>query len=72
MSEHRERPEWVRDLGLFMVVVSEVMTSTGLGLALGYYLWKKSGFPAWTGVVSSLAGLALAMFRVYRFTQRKP
>ena len=72
MANPSQRPEWVRDLGLFMIIVTEVMAATGIGLGAGYYLWKKSGFPSWTAALCSLLGLALAMFRVYRFTQRKP
>lgn len=67
-----EKPnrEWVRTLGIFSVIVTDLVGYTGAGVALGYFAWKKWGAPWWVVLGASLAGLALAMYRVYQVSQK--
>ena len=61
----QERAEWVRSLGLFTAIIVELLGCTGAGVGLGYLAWKKAGAPWWVLVLTSVAGLALAMYRMY-------
>lgn len=64
-----DRPDWVRDLGLLAVIVSEITAATGVGLGIGYFLWNRQGWPWWVLLLGGILGLALAMFRVYRMSR---
>lgn len=68
MIPNDSRPEWVRNLGLFSVIVVDLIGYTGAGIALGYLVWKKWNAPWWVLLLTSLAGLGLAMYRVYQLT----
>lgn len=65
-----DRKLWIRNLGLLSVIVSDLLGFTGVGIGIGYLLWAKLGAPWWVLVLSSSAGLSLAMYRMYRFTQK--
>lgn len=66
MTERDQRPEWVKDLALFSVVVVDLVSYTGAGLGLGYLARKKLGWPWWVLLVTTSAGLVLAFYRIYR------
>jgi F0F1-type ATP synthase assembly protein I len=70
MEEKNPKRTWVRTLGLFGVIVSDLLGFTGAGVALGYLAWSKFGFPWWILLVTSLLGLAMAMYRLYKMSQR--
>ena len=65
-----ERPEWMRTLGYFSLIVSELLGFTGVGLPIGYFAWKKWNAPAWLALLTTMGGLVLSMYRVYRLTQK--
>lgn len=69
-SMEKQNREWVRTLGIFSVIVTDLVGYTGAGVAVGYFAWKKWGAPWWVVLLSSLAGLALAMYRVYQVSQK--
>ncbi|MCM2322113.1 MAG: AtpZ/AtpI family protein [Oligoflexia bacterium] len=66
----RDRAQWVRNLGLFSLIISDVLVSTGVGIGIGYLIWKKWGGPWWVLLLTSIAGLAVAMVRLYRYSER--
>lgn len=67
---HPSSREWVKTLGLFGVIVSELVAFTGAGLFLGYWAWDQHGFPWWILVVSSLCGLVFAFIRIKKVVER--
>ncbi len=60
----------MRDLGLLGVITAEILVSSGLGVALGYYLWAKQGWPWWILLVTSTLGLTVTFYRLYWVFQR--
>ncbi len=71
MGGSDRRPDWVRQLGMFGVIVTDVVGYTSAGIAVGYLAWNKLGAPWWMIVITSMAGLGLAMYQVYRLTRRE-
>lgn len=65
-----ERRLWIRNLGLFSLIVSDIIGYTGAGIGIGYLLWAKLGAPWWVLVLTSTAGLVGAMYRLYLFTKK--
>ena len=62
--------DWGRNLGMFSVIISDLVGYTGIGVGIGYLAWKKWNAPWWVLLLSSLTGLALAMVRVYQVSQK--
>ncbi|OFZ82580.1 MAG: hypothetical protein A3K03_06930 [Bdellovibrionales bacterium RIFOXYD1_FULL_44_7] len=62
---------WARKLGLVAVVVTDILGYTGAGVALGWVLWDKVGLPWWILLLTSSAGLALGMYRLYKLSQKE-
>lgn len=60
----------LRSLGLFAVIVSDLVGCTGAGILLGYLAWSKWGAPWWVLLLSSMAGLVLAFYRLYLASKR--
>ncbi|MDR3607487.1 MAG: AtpZ/AtpI family protein [Oligoflexia bacterium] len=69
-KEEDKRPEWAKSLGLFSVIISELVGFTGAGVAAGYWARTALHAPWWTMLVSSLMGLGLAMYRIYVISSR--
>ena len=69
-GERRQKDESpnpiLRDFALFGLIVSDLLGYTGAGIAIGWWLWKKQGFPWWVLLLTSGAGLTGAMMRVYK------
>lgn len=61
---------WMRSLGYFSIILGDIAGYTGAGVGLGYLAWKKWNAPWWVLLLSSMAGLALAFYRLYRLTVR--
>lgn len=59
-----------RTLGLFSVIVADLVGYTGAGVGLGYLVTTKWGFPWWTMLVTSITGLVLGMYRVYQLSKK--
>jgi hypothetical protein len=60
----------LRDFALFGLIVSDLLGYTGAGIAIGWWLWKKQGFPIWVLVLTSSVGLTGAMLRIYQRSNR--
>jgi hypothetical protein len=71
MGEQDPRAVWARNIGLLSVITVDLVGYSGAGVAIGYLAWKKLGWPWWFLLLTSLAGLSLAMYRVYQFTLRE-
>ena len=56
----------LRDFALFGLIVGDLLGYTGAGIGLGWWLWKKLGVPWWIFLVTTGAGLYLAMTRIYK------
>ncbi len=63
------RPEWIKSLGLLSVIVADLLGYTGAGVGIGYLAWAKWGAPWWVLVLTSMTGLALAMYRLYKMSR---
>ncbi len=61
----------LRQIGLLTVIVSELIGFTGAGVGLGYLAWSKWNAPWWVLVITSMAGLFLAFYRVYLLSKRE-
>lgn len=68
--EKKDRAAWIRNLGLFTVIVSDLIGYTGAGIAIGYIAWDRFHAPWWVLLLTSTAGLVLAMYRMYQFVQK--
>ena len=60
----------LRSLGLFAVIVSDLVGCTGAGILIGYWAWSKWGAPWWVLLLTSMAGLVLAFYRLYLASKR--
>lgn len=69
MKNERPKPAWVTNLGLFGVIVADVVAYTGAGVFVGWVALEKLGWPWWVMLVTSITGLTLAMVKVYRISQ---
>lgn len=70
MDPKKEAPEWVRQFGLFSLIVGEVVGSVGGGFLVGYLAAKHFGLPLWIAAIPTILGLALAMIRIYQQANR--
>ena len=61
--------QWERDLrklGLVSVILGELIACTGAGIGLGYLAWSKWGAPKLIFLPTSLLGLFLGFYQIYR------
>ncbi len=66
-----DKPEQLfRQIGLFVVIIGDLVGFTGLGVFLGYVAWKKWGAPGWVLLITTTTGLVLACFRMYRIARK--
>ena len=70
MKNNSSQRHWLRSLGLFGVIVVDIVGYTGAGVAIGYFAWIKLNAPWWVLLLTSIAGLWLAMDRLYRLSKR--
>jgi F0F1-type ATP synthase assembly protein I len=66
----KDSSSWAKNLGLFAVIISDLVGFTGLGVGVGYWAHSHWGAPIWVTLVSSVLGLCLAMYRVYLDAQK--
>jgi hypothetical protein len=69
MPDPEQRPEWLK-LGLLTSITADLLGFTGAGVGLGYWAWAKWGAPWWVLLVSSMAGLGVAMYRLYLLSRK--
>lgn len=70
-SEPPKGSDWIRDLGIFGIVVGEVITWTGIGLGLGYLLRTRVGSGDLVWVLCTGAGFTVAILRISRLGRKK-
>jgi F0F1-type ATP synthase assembly protein I len=68
--ENKERDRTVRNLGLFAVILSDLVGYTGAGIAVGYFVWSKWGAPWWILLLTSLTGLSMAFYKMYKLSMK--
>ena len=61
----------LKNLGLFAVIIGELVGCTGAGIALGYFAWTKLGAPWWVLLLSTTAGLSLAFYQLYKISEKE-
>jgi hypothetical protein len=70
-QQPREKSPILRDFGLFGIIVADLLGYTGAGIGIGWWLWKKVGAPWWVMLLTTSAGLVLAMRKLYLMTKTK-
>lgn len=60
----------VKQFAMFGITLGQFVGASAVGVALGWVLWKKAGFPWWTLLVGALLGLAAASYQVIRIQRR--
>ncbi len=71
MGQKDDDRAWVRQLGLFGQIVSELVVSIGVGGGLGYLARRTWSLGTWAVVLGILAGFLLAIFRIYALTRKE-
>jgi F0F1-type ATP synthase assembly protein I len=61
---------WAKSLGLFSVILSELLGFTGFGVLAGLAAQKYAHAPGWISIVTATLGFGLAMVRVYVISNR--
>jgi F0F1-type ATP synthase assembly protein I len=69
-GESDDRKDWAKGLALVSIIAAELLGYTGAGIGIGYWLWKKAGFPWWTILIFSSAGLVLAFYQLYQISKK--
>jgi hypothetical protein len=70
-GEDSKEGQGLKKLGLFAVIVGDLLGCTGAGIALGYFAWTKLHAPWWVLLVSTSAGLCLAFYQLYKISQKE-
>ncbi len=65
----QDRQEWIHGLSLLAWISGEVLGMSGAGVLLGYWLTRILHLSALWCILPGLAGLALAVYRIYKATQ---
>jgi hypothetical protein len=61
---------FARGIGLFSVIVADLVGYPLAGAAVGYGLWKKLGAPWVVLPIFGVAGLVLAFYRLYQVSKK--
>lgn len=69
-QRNSEEGTMLRQFGIFAVVLSAFLGSSGAGVALGWFLWKKMGLPWWVILITSALGLYSASVQVIRYQKK--
>lgn len=70
-SENSKGSQGLKKLGLFAVIIGDLVGCTGAGVALGYFAWTKLQAPWWVLLLSTSAGLILAFYQLYKISQKE-
>ncbi len=57
-------------MAVYALVLGQFLGGTGAGIAIGWYLWKKMGFPWWTILFTTAVGIFIASVQVIRYQRR--
>jgi len=69
-SSRSTSPDWVRQFGLFGVVVADLVFYPSAGFGLGYWAHLKWNWPLLLAVFLGLIGFGLAMVRIYQLFKK--
>lgn len=64
------KSNWAKNLGLFSVIISELIGFTGVGVAAGYGAQVYGHAPSWILILTATLGFGLGMYRVYVISAR--
>jgi tetrahydromethanopterin S-methyltransferase subunit D len=70
-SENSKDGQGLKKLGLFAVIIGDLVGFTGAGVALGYFAMTKWEAPWWVLLLSTSAGLCLAFYQLYKISQKE-
>jgi hypothetical protein len=59
-----------RALGLFSIILLDLVGYSGGGFFLGYYASRHWGWPVWLAGVTAFLGLAVAFYQIYRIFRK--
>lgn len=68
-KKSEEERNWVKSLGLFSLIISDLAGCTLLGVGGGYCLTHYLGAPSWVLMLTTLLGLILAFYRLIQFSK---
>jgi F0F1-type ATP synthase assembly protein I len=69
-EEDPREPSMYRQFGIFFVVTSAFLGSSGAGVGIGWLLWKKAAFPWWIILITTGLGLYAASLQVIRYQKK--
>lgn len=65
-----KRSSIIKKTGLIGTIIVDTVGYSGAGLAIGYFAWDRFGLPWWVLLISSVAGLGLAIYKLYRLSKK--
>ncbi len=71
MKNHDSEREWLKTLGLFSLIVSDLVITIGIGVGLGYLAWKKWNAPRWVPLLTGLASIVVAFYRLIKLAEKR-
>lgn len=69
-AQQERTRKYGRGLAMVSVISADLVGLTGAGLAIGYGLWKKAGFPSWIMPLLAFIGLGLAFYQLSRLMKK--
>lgn len=60
----------MNQFAMFGIVLGLFVGSSAVSMGLGWFLWKKMGFPWWILLVTASLGIFLASIQVVRYQRR--
>jgi len=70
MKDENSQQRWLKSMGLFSQIVSNLVGTIGLGLGMGYFAWKKWNAPKWVPLLTSLIAFVVAIYRLIKLTEK--
>ena len=61
----------LKKLGLACVIIADWIGFTLAGVGIGYWAWTRWNAPIWVLFLTSLTGLGLAFYRLYKLIQKE-
>lgn len=71
MKNQNPELEWLKTLGLFSLIVSDLVVTIGIGVGLGYLAWKKWNLPRWVPLLTSLMSIVVAFYRLIKIAEKR-